>query len=220
MDVLVKICGLTNYEDAALAVKLGADYLGFIFAPSPRQIDAEGVTAILHELKVSGLRDKVKTVGVFVNEKNEIIERVIETTGINIVQLHGDETCEETKSYSFPWYKALRIASKEDVGKQIFSNNCAWNCSRLLIDSKVEGLYGGTGKSVTADVALYAKEKIKEAGKDFFLAGGVTPENVFNILDSIKPDGIDVGSGIEETKGKKSSEKMEKLFEEIREYKK
>ena len=220
LGVLVKICGLTNCEDAAKAVTLGADYIGFIFAESTRQVNVENAADILNKLKESKLRDKVKAVGVFVNEEKENIKKVIKQTGIDLVQLHGDETPALVNRYSFPWYKVFRIASKEDVDKQIFPKGYLYQCNRILIDTKVKCQYGGTGKNIQFIVALYAKEKTKEIGKEFFLAGGITPENVYEILNSIQPDGIDVGSGVEEKKGKKSHKRMELLFEEINRYKK
>lgn len=215
----MKICGLTNYEDAAKAVALGADYIGFIFAESPRKVDAEIVAGILIKLKENGLRNKVKAVGVFVNEEKGNIERIIKKTGINIVQLHGDETPEVANRFTFPWYKVFRVASKEDVDKQIFPKGYLWQCNRVLIDTKLESLYGGTGKRIDLSVAQYAKDRTEVMGKKFFLAGGITPENVFELLDGINPDGIDLGSGIEEIEGKKSHKKMGLLFKEINRFK-
>lgn len=207
--IKVKICGITNIEDAELAVQLGADYLGFIFAPSPRQVSSQGAAVILEELSKLNLRNAIKAVGVFVNEREEVIKEVIWETGIDEVQLHGDEDAREVNSYTFTWYKALRVGSREDAAIQ------SWNCSRLLIDTRVEGVYGGTGQTISLDVARYARDRIRGAGKEFFLAGGITPDNVSRLIDGIHPDGIDVGSGVEETTGKKSKEKMRRLFAEI-----
>lgn len=211
----MKICGLTNCEDAEKAVTLGAGYIGFIFAKSPRKVDTEIAADILKKLKENELRDKVKAVGVFVNEEKENIEKIIKQTGIDIVQLHGDETPAVANKYTFPWYKVFRIASREDVDKQILSKGYLWQCDRLLIDTKVASFYGGTGKRIDLSVAKYAKDRTEVMGKKFFIAGGITPENVFELLDGIRPDGIDIGSGVENTKGKKSHKKMELLFEEI-----
>ena len=219
MNIQVKICGLTNYEDAAKAVSLGADYIGFIFAESPRKVDAEIVAEILIKLKENELRDKVKTVGVFVNEEKENIERIVKQTDIDVVQLHGDETPAVANRYTFPWYKVFRVSTKEDVDTQIFPKGYLWQCGRLLVDTKVESLYGGTGKGIDVSVAQYAKDRTEIMGKKFFLAGGITPENVFELLNGIRPDGIDIGSGVEDTKGKKSHKKMELLFKEINIYK-
>lgn len=219
MGIQVKICGLTNYEDAAKAVTLGADYIGFIFAESPRKVEVKTVTNILNKLKKNKLRDKVKAVGVFVNEEKKRVEQIVKQTGIEIIQLHGDEKPAMANKYTFPWYKVFRIASKEDVDNQIFPKGYLYQCEIILIDTKVTCQYGGTGKSIEFVVALYARQKTKEIGKEFFLAGGVTPENVYEILNGIQPDGIDVGSGIEETKGKKSHKRMQLLFEEVNRYK-
>jgi phosphoribosylanthranilate isomerase len=213
--IAVKICGLTNYNDAALAVKLGADYIGFIFAQSPRQVDDKRVSDIIRKLSENGLLNSVKTVGVFVNESSERIKTIVEKTGIDIIQFHGDEKSDEVNTFPLPWYKALRIKSREDVDKQIDKEGRNWTCSRLLVDTAVEGMYGGTGEMLAADVACYACECVKNIGKEFFLAGGITPENVFEIIATVRPDGIDIGSGVEESKGRKSKEKLEKLFEEV-----
>ncbi len=214
----MKMCGLTNYEDAAKAVALGANYIGFIFAESPRRVNAEIVADVLNKLKENNIRDKVKAVGVFVNEEKENIEKVIKQTGIDIVQLHGDEKPADANRYTFPWYKVFRIATKEDVDKQIFPKGYLWQCNRLLVDTKVASFYGGTGKRIDLSVAQYAKDRTEVMGKEFFLAGGITPENVFELLSGIIPDGIDIGSGVEEIEGKKSHKKMELLFEEIGRY--
>lgn len=92
----------------------------------------------------------------------------------------------------------------------------SWSCSRFLADAKVAGLYGGTGKTVSSDLAKLACEKTKELNKEFFLAGGITPENVKSLVDAINPHGIDVSSGVEIKPGKKDPIKMKKLFSELK----
>jgi phosphoribosylanthranilate isomerase len=209
--IKIKICGITNIEDAELALRLGADYLGFIFAPSPRQVSPQDAAVILDELSRKSLRNTFKAVGVFVNEQEETIKEVIWQTGIDEVQLHGEEDARAANSYTFTWYKALRVASREDVDNVDIRS---WNCPRLLLDTRVDSMYGGTGQTVPLDVARYAGDRIKGAGKEFFLAGGITPDNVSRLIAALQPDGIDVGSGSEESKGKKSAEKMTRLFAE------
>ncbi len=216
MRVSVKICGLTNYHDAALAVNLGAEYLGFIFAESPRQVDENQVITIMHKLGEHNLRHRIKAVGVFVNEDEETIKGIVDAARIDMVQLHGDETVELTQNYNFPWYKALRFQSMDEVVIQL--SRIRWGCQQILIDAVVPGMYGGTGKIVDMDIAEYARDKIRQSGKKMLLAGGITPENVYELLTTVQPDGIDISSGVEEKKGKKSEEKMKKLFEEIKRY--
>ncbi len=215
MKMKIKICGLTNYEDASLAIKLGADYIGFIFAESPRQVDDKKVSDIISKLKEKKQLGNVKTVGVFVNEDLDKINQIVNYTGIDIIQFHGDETPRITNTVTTPWYKALRIKSKEDVDKQICQQGKNWNCSGLLVDTAVKGMYGGTGKVLNVDIACYACESVKNIGKEFILAGGINAENVTELINKIKPDCIDVSSGVEESKGNKSKSKMEALFEEI-----
>lgn len=204
----IKVCGLTNLKDAQLAIDLGADYLGFIFAESPRQTDPEAVRIIISNLKN---RDKAKCVGVFVNEQMEIMEAIAKDCGLDLIQLHGDEDKNAASVLTVPWYKAFRLGDENDLNEML-----SWPCSRFLADAKVEGLYGGTGKKVSSEVAELACKKTKELNKEFFLAGGITPENVKGLVDSIKPDGIDVSSGIEIKLGKKDPVKMKKLFSELR----
>lgn len=207
----IKICGITNLEDAQLAVDLGANYLGFIFAESPRQADPESVRMIMSNLKN---RDKVKCVGVFVNEQVEIMEALARDCNLDLLQLHGDEEKSVAKTLTIPWYKAFRIGDENDIDEML-----SWPGSRYLADAKVEGLYGGTGKSISKKVALSAKERVSEINKEFFLAGGITPENVYDLASFIKPDGIDVSSGVELKPGKKDPEKMKTLFENIKKIK-
>jgi phosphoribosylanthranilate isomerase len=218
MGPAVKICGLTNFEDAYRATTLGARYIGFIFAHSPRKVTPEKVSSILKKLHEKNLRNRVTAVGVFVNEKKEMIEHIISRTGIDMVQLHGDEPQAEVNTYLFPWYKTLRIASKEDLDQIIAPQNSFWKCTQLLIDTKVKGVYGGTGKMIDQEIAYAARNAVHRRKKKFYIAGGITPENVFNLLNSLNPDGIDIGSGVECQKGKKSFEKLQELFSEIEKY--
>lgn len=215
MNIKVKICGITNSDDAKLAITSGADYIGFIFADSPRQVNRDTVKRIISELSNDGLLTKTKTVGVFVNTPAQDIEECMRVTGMDCIQLHGDETSDITNAYRFLWFKAVRIADMADVDALFTKKDLSWNCSRILVDTGIKSIYGGTGRRISKELALYAKDKIKFTGMEFFLAGGINPENVYDIVTSIQPDGIDVSSGVEESKGKKSRRKMEKLFHEI-----
>lgn len=219
MNLQVKICGLTNIEDTINAITAGADYIGFIFANSPRQVTVDQVTGILKKVEKKNLRHQCKTVGVFVNEKQSTIESIIKQTGLDLIQLHGDEKSQEVNQYPFSWYKVFRIGLKEDVDTYFNYSTSIWHCSQILVDTKIKNLYGGTGYTIDSDLALYAQKKVRNWGQKFFLAGGINPDNVFSILTKIKPDGIDIGSGIESQKGKKSRGKMAGLFQEINRYK-
>lgn len=209
----VKICGLTSYEDARLALELGADLIGFVLAASPRRVSPARAGAIVARLAGEGRLEGRGTVGVFVNESPRAMERAMEEAGLDEAQLHGDESPEDCAALGFPWYKALRIGSAEAARSAIAAS---WPCARLLADALSASAYGGTGESIGLEAALAARDAARERGKEFFLAGGIAPHNVARVLRSIAPAGIDVGSGVEESPGRKSRERLERLFAEIR----
>jgi len=209
----VKICGLTNYEDARLALELGADILGFVLAPSPRRVSPDTAAAILARLRTEGLLAGRETVGVFVNEAPESMAAAMADTGLDFAQLHGDEVPADCAALPFPWYRALRIGSVSEAGRAV---SAGWGCSRILIDALSASGYGGTGVRIDAATAIAARDAAKAAGKEFFLAGGITPHNVFEIIRAASPDGIDLSSGVEQSPGRKSRDKLERLFSEIR----
>jgi len=208
----VKICGITNFEDAALALKLGADEIGFVFAPSPRLVLPEQAAAIAARLRAEGRLEGRRTVGVFVNERPEAMARIAILVGLDAVQVHGDESPEDCAAFGFPWYRALRIASEEDA-----RTRCAqpWTCPRLLVDAAGRGAYGGTGLRLQSASARAAAEATRRAGKEFFLAGGIGPDNAAQLVATVAPDGLDLSSGVEERPGKKSPAKLERFFAEL-----
>ena len=212
----VKICGITNYDDAAYAVEAGASMLGFVFASSPRLVSPVQVQEVLEKLDSNGLLSKIKTAGVFVNESPRVMESIIRDTGLTFAQIHGDDSSSLTASYSFGWYRAMRVASPADYDRICPLGGSEWTCPIILADAYVKGLYGGTGKSISLETALYVKEKVHAAGKEFFVAGGIDSGNAREFADKIQPDGIDISSGVEREPGKKSREKIQKLFESVR----
>lgn len=201
--IKVKICGITNIEDALLAADLGADALGFIFAESPRQIDSEKARAIIHELPPF-----VKTVGVFVNEEPEKIKEIQLECGLDLVQLHGDESPEQCRNLMPYSIKSFRI--KDETGiKGIDKYKGAVRA--ILLDTYQKGKAGGTGKTFDWSLAI----KVKEIGIPIILAGGLGPENIQEAIATVKPYAVDVSSSIEEKPGKKNPDRMKALFEKI-----
>lgn len=211
----IKICGITNLEDAMESARLGAYKLGFIFAESTRKVSVDSVREILQGLEKNNPRNKIRTVGVFVNEDFKKIKEILRETGLDYAQLHGDESPQQIKDADFACYKALRIASIEDFDRQCPDSGNQWKGPILLFDTAVKGTYGGTGKTIDVKAAEYACNAVKKTGKEFFLAGGINPENVRGLIKSIRPDGIDVGSGVEESPGKKSFKKLAELFNAV-----
>jgi phosphoribosylanthranilate isomerase len=212
MKLKVKICGLTRLEDARLALSLGADELGFILAPSPRRVEPEALKEILEALRGEGGSKAFRAIGVFVNEAADAMRDVISFAGLDAAQVHGDESPAECAAFGFPWYRALRIGSEADARRLV---TAAWDCPRLLVDASSRSAYGGTGESVGAAAGLAARELARSIGKEFFIAGGLKPENAAGIVRALEPEGIDVSSGVEERPGVKSKDRLEALFAEI-----
>jgi phosphoribosylanthranilate isomerase len=198
-NVRVKICGITNLEDALAAIEFGADALGFVFYDkSPRSISYDEASNIIKRLP-----SFVTTVGVFVNESPDNIENAIKLTKIDVVQLHGEETPHICNNISRRVIKAIRVKTLESLEPLI---NFKDSVSAFLLDTFAPGLYGGTGRIFNWDIAIEAKR----FGK-IILSGGLNPDNISQAINYVKPYGVDVSSGIEEYKGKKDHEKM-KLF--------
>ncbi|WP_282171912.1 phosphoribosylanthranilate isomerase [Cytobacillus firmus] len=194
----VKVCGISDISTALSAIDSGADALGFVFAESKRKITPEAAGEIIKELP----RDFLK-VGVFVNETKENIEEIASISGINVIQLHGDETPEFCSSFSLPVIKALSIGSPDDLSKLD-----EYACEYVLLDSP-KGKYRG-GNGVSFDWSILNKNSKHD--KKIILAGGLNPENVWEGIKAANPYMVDVSSGVE-TEGKKDLEKIKRFID-------
>lgn len=198
----VKICGITNYDDAAAAIDMGADLLGFNFyQKSPRFIAPEKAAEIINRLP-----GFVDVAGVFVNASFDEIRETISVCPLNWVQLHGDETphfCRSFLSLNVKTMKALRVKDQSDIQKaeDYFTD-------AILLDAFDPEKYGGTGLTFDWNI-------VGHIGKRIFLAGGINPDNAAKAIE-LGVYGIDICSGIEAAPGKKDHEKLRKLFENIR----
>jgi phosphoribosylanthranilate isomerase len=196
----IKICGITNTEDALAAESFGADAVGFIFyKKSKRYVSPEQAEQIIKTL--SPFTTKV---GVFVDETFEIINKISKQTGINVVQLHGDENLQIMKSISLPVIKAFRVDNNFDYNKlnqyQEYS---------ILLDAYSENNYGGTGNKFNWEkIPFEIKNKI-------ILAGGISSENIEIIYKNINPAAVDLSSSLEIRPGRKDKKKMEKFFNTV-----
>jgi phosphoribosylanthranilate isomerase len=202
--VKIKICGITNYDDAQTAAALGADALGFIFAPSPRQVTPQKARSIIETLP-----PMVGTVGVFVNESEEVIREIAEYCGLSLIQFHGDEPPEFCERFRPRAVKAFRL--KDDKGLRAIGNYKG-RVRAILLDTYQKGLAGGTGKTFPWELAI----KAKEAGLPVILSGGLTPANIEEAIRTVGPYAVDLNSGIEENPGKKSPLLMRQVFEKIK----
>lgn len=201
----IKICGITRLEDARLSLELGAWALGFIFfAKSPRYVEPEAVKKILDALQVEGLRPQ-HAVGVFVNASAAEIQDVIQRSGIDTVQLHGDETADFSRSlYPLPLWKAFRLRSAEQLNElPLFEASV----QGFLFDAAVAGQYGGTGH--TTDWPLVARA---QSTKPILLSGGLNPDNIQAAAAAVPAFAFDLSSGVEESPGIKDADKLRKLF--------
>ena len=200
---LVKVCGITNRADAQAAVAAGADVLGFIFAPSPRRVEA----ALLEELADI---DAPKVAVVVAGEgKPGMPEEVrsLQAAGlIDAVQFHGTEAPQECASLAFPYYKALRLKGHDDV-----AGIGRYRSPRVLIDAFDAGAYGGTGKQIDEELVAAARKTVP-----LWLAGGLTPENVGDIVRRFAPELVDVSSDVEAEAGRKDHEKIRRFLSEVR----
>jgi phosphoribosylanthranilate isomerase len=197
----VKICGITNKEDALCAAELGADALGFIFVPSSlRYITPSAAKDIIGKLPPF-----VTSVGVFADSPSEEILSIIQQTGITCLQLHGNESPKQCSVYQVPVIKAFR------VGKNFhFSSMQQFEVSAFLLDKYVDGSLGGTGKTFNWKIAVQAKKY-----GQIILAGGLHPENIIEAIRTVQPYAVDVNSGVESEQGKKDKEKLKRLFMNI-----
>lgn len=199
----VKICGITNYEDAAAAVELGADALGFNFyRRSPRYIEPEAARAIIRRLPPF-----VAAVGLFVDEGPEEVCRAARAAGVGVLQLHGDETPDYCGRLSgWPLIKALRVGGALDA-----AGLADYEVQAFLLDARDGALYGGTGKVFDWSLAAAVR-----GVAPIILAGGLRPDNVAEAIRTARPYGVDVSSGVESSPGRKDRALVGAFIEEVR----
>jgi len=206
MNYKIKICGITNSDDARAAVTAGADALGFVFhKASPRYVTAEVVRRI-----VATLPPFVLPVGVFVNEDMKVVRDLMDSCGLALAQLHGDESAAYCEQLGRPMLKAIRL---RDMGSflSLAEYKGRAGVRGFIIDTYSETAYGGTGQ--TTDWSLAAEAANTAA---ILLAGGLTPENVSEAIVKVRPYGVDVSSGVELSPGKKDQGKVKAFIQAVK----
>lgn len=195
----IKTCGMTRYEDARLAVDLGAWALGFIFhRPSPRAVEPDVAREIVRRLPADAL-----TIGVFVDRPLEEIEATVKHVGLRGVQLHGRETPAEVAAVSADVVvKAFRVGEDFDP-----AGVDQYDCDYVLLDTYRKGLPGGTGETFDWAVARLVRDR-----KPTIVAGGIGPKNVREAIRAACPHAVDVSSALEVSPGVKDAEKLRELF--------
>lgn len=195
----IKICGITNQEDALMAAEYGADAVGFIFAPeSPRFAPPETVRKI-----ISSLPAFVTTVGVFTSGEEKDFRRAIEECGIDLIQFHGSFTPETIRPFASRAVKVIRVRDEKSLEEM------SLGAARVyLLDTYHDQHLGGTGQPFDWKIAA----KATRLGR-VLLAGGITPENIEAAIATVRPYGVDVSSGVELKKGKKDPLKVKRFIE-------
>jgi phosphoribosylanthranilate isomerase len=200
----IKICGITNEADALFCAEAGADFLGFIFVESsPRHIEPEKAGAIAQRLRE--IANPPKIVGVFQDASADYIREIGKVVFLDLAQLHGNESEDEIRELAIPAIKTLH------VGEALPDTHATPSAAWLLFDTFDERRGGGTGRRF--DWSLLATY---ERSKPFFLSGGLTPDNVVAAISMVRPDAIDVASGVEASPGIKDHDKLARLFERVR----
>lgn len=197
----IKVCGITNIDDAMRAVKLGADALGFIFADSPRRISPQEAGVI-----ISMLPPFVIKVGVFVNEHASEINNIINSYKLNAVQLHGEHITNDNNSIAAPVIRAFRVKDSSILASIKRSNS-----NYFLLDTYSNNKMGGTGECFDWSIA----RKATQLG-DVILSGGLNHNNITDALKAVRPYAVDVCSGIESAPGQKDYLKMQQFINEVR----
>ncbi len=199
----IKICGITNISDARLAVELGADALGFVFAASPRRITPPEANRIIRELPAA-----VSTVGVFVNEEREIVQQICTYCRLDVAQLHGDENLAYIQTLVTPALKVFRVKNNRVPGQiRKFRLPC------FLLDTYNRRIRGGTGKTFNWEVAREATQLGKVV-----LSGGLNALNIATALATARPYAVDVSSGVEDQPGKKDHTKLKQFCSEVHQW--
>jgi len=195
---LVKICGITRAEDGEAAVRLGADILGFVFAPSPRRAQPEVVRQLAHLA--------VPKVAVVVDEIPAEVKELLAAGLLDAVQYSGDEAPALCAANNWPYYKALRVA--DQAGLAALED---WRCPRVLLDAWSAAAYGGTGKRLDPAVLQAAQAKT-----ELWMAGGISADNISEIVRDHQPELVDLSSSLESAPGLKDPAKLEAFFKALR----
>lgn len=202
MTVLVKICGITNVDDAMDAMELGADFLGFNFYPdSPRYLSPADAKKIILDIP-----QNIAKVGIFVNADAQQVVDLSLDLELDYLQFHGDETPEYCNSFGRPWWKVFRPQNEADLLPM-----AGFLGDYIMVDSFVEKAFGGTGVVSNWDLAVKAKKY-----GELILSGGLKPDNIEMALKAVKPFAVDVASGVEQSPGVKDRLKMEIFMAKVK----
>jgi phosphoribosylanthranilate isomerase len=202
------VCGITNLDDAQVAAHAGVDALGFVFyKPSPRYVSPEQAALI-----ISALPPFIIAVGVFVNLSREEVEKIAALSGIHTIQLHGAERPEDCVGFSRPVIKAFRFSREAH-----FPDLSKYRVSGLLVDSGSDGSWGGTGIPFDWEhLSGYLDGSPESVRSRLVVAGGLTAQNVGHAVRILKPQAVDVSTGVESKPGNKSEKLIKEFMHAVR----
>ena len=212
--VKIKICGITNFEDAVAATEAGADMLGFNFyQPSSRYIEPDPAREIVARLRGDSQNRSITMVGVFVDESIDSVVRIVNEVRLDAVQLHGEESpefCAELKSLvpDKAIIKALRVNGSFDP-----RSASLYSVQAIMLDAFHEQLRGGTGRVIDWDIA---KKTVRDLVPQLWLSGGLSPENVAEAISRVKPFAVDACSSLESAPGRKDASRMKEFVRAVR----
>jgi phosphoribosylanthranilate isomerase len=208
----VKICGIRDKTRALAAVEAGADFIGLVFAPSKRRVIPAKAHEIASAVKTSS--DTTKVVGVFVNAPASDVNKLADFCALDWIQLSGDESWEYCREIFKPVIKAIRVdqQSSEELYSDLSAGNKLLHAQSFiaLLDSQVTGKYGGTGEIFDWSLAQQVAKRFP-----VIIAGGLDPKNVAQVIETVRPWGVDVSSGVE-TGGVKDIAKIRTFIELVR----
>ena len=198
----IKICGITNIEDAVMAFAYGADALGFIFyEKSPRYVSPEKAMRVIRNLP-----DDISKVGVFVNHAIHAVREIYHFCGLDLIQLHGDES----PAYCSEFPQSILIKSVSPRSEEDFGIVKQYGAKTIMIDARESGLYGGTGQQSNWELAAKLKEM-----HPLVLSGGLNSGNILAAIKTVSPHAVDVNSGVELGPGKKDPRKVKSIIETV-----
>ena len=198
----IKICGITNLQDAKVAIDEGVDAIGLVFCEnSPRYINISRAKEI-----VENITPFVNCVGLFVDAEKEYINNVLKVVALDTLQFHGQESEQACALYNKPYIKAIRMNESINFSEEAEKY---FSAQALLLDTYIEGLPGGTG--IVFDWDLIPKDM----AKPIILAGGLNASNVKDAIKKISPYAVDVSGGVEAEKGKKDPSKIKEFINEV-----
>jgi len=209
MKTEVKICGITNFEDAKIATEAGAKFLGLnFFVRSPRALEIN--EAAILAIKIKSELPTVKLVGVFVDELPERIEQLIKICELDILQFHGNEPHEFCAQFKQKIWRAFRVKNKNSLDEL----EQFLGLDGIVLDAFRKGKFGGTGQTFDWKLIHQIRDKLPF----FILAGGLAPRNIRRAVEQLRPDVVDLASGVEFAGNprKKDPQKIAELFAELK----